>query len=585
MFINRHLIAFARGNVRYVAKTCTLQLLLTLLGTLTALGFAFAVRMIQGENQILVFDSLWQVFLCIFLCVLLRYNLMRIKSASAEQCGLRIKTSLRERLLNKLFTLGPEYGGRSRTGETASSIGTKVEHLNEYYTIYFPAVVSAIFNAILIISVIYMFNALTAQLCILACAGLLGCPMLFYFVMRERGAREMQAHASYYSDCLDSIQGMVTLKAFHANERQKGRIHQMGEKLRQAVMEQLRITMLENVVLQFFLGIGSVISIAAAAWQCTLGKVSQENLVYVLFLVSACFSPMNQLINAWHMGYRGVTASYSIVKLLLDPPRFALAVPEQQEDIKYVHDFSGDIQFSHVSFAYDEKEGDVLKDVSFGIPNRTVTALVGISGSGKSTIAQLLAGFYPVREGTISVGEEVISQNNVSQIQNMISAVWQDSHLFYGSAEDNIRMGNPMAGREEIEFAAREANIHDFIMGLPNGYGTMLGERGMRLSGGERQRVALARAFLRNAPIVILDEATSSLDGKNELEIQESFKKLSRGRTVLVIAHRLATIRNADQIVILERGKIQAVGTHQELERTSELYRRLMGSQMAGGEA
>ncbi|MDO4357879.1 MAG: ABC transporter ATP-binding protein [Clostridia bacterium] len=579
MFINRHLAAFARGHGGKIILTCTLQLVLILMGSLISLCTAFAVRMLQGESQILCFSALWQVFACIAALIALRYVLAKRRSIASEACSLSIKADLREALLKKLFALGPAYTGRERTGAITSTIFNKVEYLNEYYTLYLPAAVGAIVNAALIIAMLFFLNGTAAVICVIACACMLGCPMIFYFLMRERGKAEMQAHSQYYSDCLDSVQGMVALKAFNANGQQKRRIHDMGERLRRAIMGQLRITMLENVVLQFFGGLGSAFSIAVAAWQCARGGMAQENLVYALFLISACFAPMSALINAWHMGYRGVVASYSIIELKNEPVRHSLAL-KAVSDSPVLQD---GIRLEDVSFAYNEADGDVLHRVSFTVPSRTTTALVGASGSGKSTIAQLVAGFYPVREGRVRVGETALSEDTVCAIQNQISAVWQDCHLFYGTVEENIRIGKPDATWEEIERAAREASIHDFIMALPDGYQTMLGERGMRFSGGERQRVALARAFLRNAPIVILDEATSSLDRKNELDIQQSFHRLSHGKTALVIAHRLATIQRANQIIIMDQGRILAKGTHEQLLRQSEAYRKLMGSQVIEG--
>lgn len=579
MFINQHLIAFAKGLEGKIGKACTLQLILTLLGTMISLGIACIARMIQGEEKVLCFTELWQVFLVNALLIMMRYQLAKINAIVSEQCGLGIKAALRKKLMEKLFSLGPAYMSKNRTGDVASTISSKVEFLTEYYTIYLPTVVSAIVNAGLIISILGVLNLETAFVCIISCIGLLVCPMIFYFIMRERGAEEMHMHSLYYSDCLDSVQGMATLKAFNANGRQKKLIHGKGEQLRLAVMGQLRITMLENVVLQFFAGIGSAFSIAVAAYQCVGGVMQQEYLVYALFLIGACFNPMQVLIQAWHMGYRGVTASYSIEKLLYEQVKMSL-LSEQGESV-YVK--GGSIAFENVSFAYNEEDGKVLHNVSFEIPARSMTALVGVSGSGKSTIAQLLAGFYPVKQGKIVVGNTILDERTVGSVQNQISAVWQDCHMFYGTVEENIRIGKPTATMREIQQAAIKANIHEFIMSLPQGYQTLIGERGMRFSGGERQRIALARTFLRNAPIIILDEATSSLDGKNEKAIQESFSELSKGKTTLVIAHRLATIQNADQIIIMEDGRILAKGTHAELLVSSPNYRKLMGEQLVGG--
>lgn len=577
MFINRPLIAFLRGKGAQLLKTCLLQLMVALMGTLVALCSAAAVRMVQGEKTALFFSSLWQTFGLAGGVLILEFCLIRKRAVVSEKFGLAVKLTLREQLIAKLFELGPAYTGRERTGNIASIISGRVEFLTEYYNIYLPSAAAAIVNAALLIAVLVFLDSVTALVCLTGCAGMLGCPMLFYYLMRVRGRKEMAAYAAYYSDCLDSVQGMTTLKAFNASGRQREVIHEKGEQLRQAVMGQMRITMLENVVLQFFAGLGSVVSIAVAAYRAADGQMQPGVLVYALFLIGACFSPMKTLINAWHLGYRGVVAAYSIIELLREKAKLSLTAKGENRTALSMEE---GVWFENISFAYNDTDGDVLHGISFHIPGGTTTALVGVSGCGKSTCAQLLAGFYPVGKGRIVVGGQTMNEQTVGAVQDAIAAVWQDCRLFYGTVEENIRMGRPKASMDDIRQAAQAAGIHDFIMSLPEQYCTMIGEKGLRFSGGERQRVALARAFLRNAPIVILDEATSSLDRKNEISVQRSFARLSRGRTALVIAHRLATIQNADQIVMLDNGRIVSQGTHAELAHTSSAYRALMGSQM-----
>ena len=581
MFINKYLVNFGRGHRALIAASCLLQLLITALGTMVSLCIAFIVRMFQGEGQILFFSQIWQIFLVVVALLVARFILSKRKAIVSELCSLKIKTALRTALLRKLFSLGPAYTGKERTGNIASTISSKVEYLNEYYTVYLPTAISALINAVILIAVLMHFNVLTAWICIAGCVGMTVCPMLFYFLMRDRGKKEMRAYSQYYSDCLDSLQGMPTLKAFNADKRQKVLIHDKGETLRLAVMGQLRITMLENVALQFFIGLGSAVSIAVAAYQCVAGNMTQSSLVYALFLIGACFMPMTSLISAWHLGYRGVVASYSIIELLDARSKLSLSTGNLLY-AEEVEPFKGDIRFDKVFFAYDKKDGDVLIDISFTIPHATTTALVGMSGSGKSTIAHLLAGFYPVENGAVIVDGKQLNEKTVQSIQNQIAAVWQDCRLFYGTVEENILIGKPDASHEDVVRAARAANIHDFIISLPDGYNTSLGEGGARFSGGERQRIALARAFLRDAPIVIMDEATSSLDRRNEIAIQQSLQTLSHGKTALVIAHRLATIQAADQIVLMENGMIADIGTHNRLIKTSARYRALMMNQLTG---
>ncbi|NLJ65642.1 MAG: ATP-binding cassette domain-containing protein [Christensenellaceae bacterium] len=582
MFINRKLLSFIKSNCLGVALSCLMQVIITLLGTLIALGSALCVCFIQGQEKILFFTSLWQVLLCIALLLFVRHVLSQKKAIIAEKSSIALKTRLRELLLKKLFTLGPAHTLAKRTGDTASILYTRVLLLKNYYTAYLPSAVSAICNAVIILLVLAVFNKLTAALCAFACLGIFVCPMLFYRIMHKRGEKEMALHGKYYSDCLDSLQGMNTLKGFNASKRQIKKIAQSGEELRKAIMAQLQITMLENVVSHFFIALGTSFAVAVAAQQTYAGNMLPEQLPYALFLISACFAPMATLLNAWHLGYQGVTASTSIAQLLDEPVHFALPLEPAKPIDKQTSTDRNDICFINVSFAYEVEEGVVLKDISFEIPEGTSLALVGPSGAGKSTAAHLLAGFYPIKQGSISVGDVPISENSLPSIQGRIAAVWQDSHLFYGTIEENIRMGRQNASIEDIQQAAIKAGIHGFINALPDGYKTMVGERGMRLSGGERQRLVMARAFLRDTPILILDEATSSLDRENEELIQRSLLKLRQGKTVLMIAHRLATIQSADKIILLDEGRIAAQGTHEELLASSPLYNKLMGSQLIG---
>ncbi|MDO5425520.1 MAG: ABC transporter ATP-binding protein [Eubacteriales bacterium] len=582
MFLNRHLIQFTRGNEKLILKACLYDLLLTFLGTGISLCLAFAVRMLLGEEKIWIFTNLWELFLLMGAGLLLRYAVCQRKVIAANRCSIAIKSRLRRQLLEKLYDLGPAFTVSSRTGDLASTISDKVEGLSYYYTLYLPTAVSAFLNAGCLLLILVRLDWLTAAVCLAALAGMAGCPMVFYRLMRERGEKEWEAHSAYYADCLDSIQGMTALKAFHANEQRKEFIHERGKELRLRIMEQLRITMLENGVLEFLARFGIAFSAAAAAVHVAGTGGSSERLVYIFFLVGACFTPMMNLTSAWHMGYRGVTASYAIITLMEQKAVLSLQSKKKEKSgpAAAAQADPPEIRFADVSFAYNPSEGDVLHHVSLTIPPKTMTALVGPSGSGKSTIAHLLAGFYPPRTGQITVGGLPLGEETVRTIQSQISAVWQDSHIFYGTVKENIRMGRESASDADIIRAARQANIHDFIRTLPDGYDTVLGENGMRFSGGERQRIALARAFLKDAPILLFDEATSSLDRKNELEIQQSFLKLRQGKTALVIAHRLATIQQADQICIVENGGITACGTHEELAKTSAAYRALMGGQM-----
>lgn len=244
--------------------------------------------------------------------------------------------------------------------------------------------------------------------------------------------------------------------------------------------------------------------------------------------------------------------------------------PELDENGKNLTIKNENIAFQNVNFSYDDKQ--VIKNVNFEIPTQTSTAIIGPSGSGKSTLCHLLLRFYDIDDGIIRIDGVDIKDMTLSTLMSKISAVFQKVYLFNDTIENNILFGNPGATKEEIIRAAKQACCHDFIMSLPEGYQTMLNEKGSNLSGGEKQRISIARAILKDAPIIILDEATSSIDPENEQLIQTAINELSKGKTVITIAHKLETIKNADQIIVLNEGEIIQKGSHDELIRKPGMY-------------
>ena len=600
MFFNRYLLKFIRGFYGKAGFISLIHLIDTLLGTVIMMCSAVFTHMLLYKKSVLIFSHINQVFILIGVCLVLKFILAAPKTKISEKLGVGIKDNIRASVMQKLFAAGPAYMNKKRTGDMTSMVTFRVDAVKNYYTAYFPIAVSTLINIILLLCFMFRLDWASGLTALIAALGMIFCPVLFAPVMKKHGLEEWKLHDRYLSECIDSLQGVTALKAFNANALQVKKIAKEGEHFRKATMAHLRITVWQGSFMQMFVLLGEALSVAVAALRFSQGKTGALTILYILYLSMACFFPMFKLIIAWHFGFDGFASSETIGQFLESPLDFSLykaprlnkadfySYKELKEKIEnealpFWDDtvdvqFSKDIRFENVDFAYDKKE--ILHDISFTVKHGTTTALVGSSGSGKSTIVKLLAGFYLPAKGSIFIGDEKLNEENVEIIQNRISAVWQNPHIFFGSIEDNIRAGKKDASIAEIEKAAEEVNLHSLILSLPKGYKTSVGELGTRLSGGERQRLTIARARLRDAPILIFDEATSSLDSKNEKIILNNFEQLRKGRTSLVIAHRLSTARSADQIILIDNGRIKAKGTHEELVRDSELYRTIMGSQL-----
>ena len=581
MFFNRYLLKFIRGFYGKAGMISLIHLIDTLLESVIMMCSAVFTHMLLYKKSVLIFSHINQVFILIGVCLVLKFILASPKTKISEKLGAGIKDNIRSSVMQKLFAAGPAYMNKKRTGDMTSMVTFRVDAVKNYYTAYFPIAVSTLINIILLLCFMFRLDWASGLTALVAAVGMIFCPVLFAPVMKKHGLEEWKLHDRYLSECIDSLQGVTALKAFNANALQVKKIAKEGEHFRKATMAHLRITVWQGSFMQMFVLLGEALSVAVAALRFSQGKTGAITILYILYLSMACFFPMFKLIIAWHFGFDGFASSETIGQFLESPLDFSLyKAPRLNKADFYSVDskFSKDIRFENVDFAYDKKE--ILHDISFTVKHGTTTALVGSSGSGKSTIAKLLAGFYLPARGSIFIGDEKLNEENVEIIQNRISAVWQNPHIFFGSIEDNIRTGKKDASIAEIEKAAEEVNLHSLILSLPKGYKTSVGELGTRLSGGERQRLTIARARLRDAPILIFDEATSSLDSKNEKIILNNFEQLRKGRTALVIAHRLSTARSADQIILIDNGRIKAKGTHEELVRDSELYRTIMGSQL-----
>jgi ATP-binding cassette subfamily C protein CydCD len=302
--------------------------------------------------------------------------------------------------------------------------------------------------------------------------------------------------------------------------------------------------------------------------------MAMAGLLMILLLGVELFRPMRELRSVLHQGMVGMAAAKGILGILADAPLVADALPSAR-----TAPLVPSIAFENVRFRYPGTARIVHQGLDFAVAAGERIGVVGASGGGKSSIVRLLLRFYDPEQGTVRLGGQELDRLSFAQIRSMIAVVSQDTFLFHGTVEENIRMGRPEATRAEIEAAARTANIHGFIESLPQGYETIIGEKGVKLSGGQRQRVAIARALLRDAPILVLDEALSAVDAENEAVIQEALDRLMKGRTTLVLAHRLSSVIGCDRILVLDGGRVAESGRHADLMRQGGVYAGLMAEQ------
>jgi len=368
----------------------------------------------------------------------------------------------------------------------------------------------------------------------------------------------------------DSIAGIREIKAFNRESEQLERVEMGIERYRVSLLSALRLMAIFQPFINFSTSIGQLVVIYFGGQMALQGILPVADLVAFFLYLEMFYQPIRALGMSWEHVQESLAGFDRVSELLSEEPD----VTNPSDPIALPETIEGHLRFSDVSFSYVDGE-KVLENINLDIPGSDVVALVGPTGVGKSTLVSLIPRFYDVDTGIITLDGIDIRKIKVEELRRNVSIVLQDVFLFHGTVKDNLLFGNPDAGDEDIIEAAIVANAHEFIVTLPKGYDTIIGERGVKLSGGQRQRISIARAVLKNTPILILDEATSSVDTETELLIQQALERLMEGRTTIVIAHRLSTIRNADKIVVLQGKEIIEQGTHEELLKNDGLYNRL----------
>lgn len=503
---------------------------------------------------------------CLICAYLIRAILQYIIGYWGHRLGTYIEADMRRDIFTHIQTLPFAFYDKIRTGKLLSRVTNDLFEVTELAH-HGPEDV--------LISTMTILGAFVAMFTIewrLALCLLILLPVMIYFVMHtrlkmRRTSRQVKERmAEINADIESSISGARTAKAF-ANERYEIKKFEKGnENFLSAKKDFYRVMATFNSGTEFFLAMFNVAVLGCGGYLIYRKQLDTVTLITFTLYISTFTSPIKRLASFAEQYMVGMAGFTRFLEIMDTRPAI-----EDKPDAVDLKDVRGDIEFSHVSFAYNEGQ-NVLQDVNLSISAGRKLALVGPSGGGKTTLCHLLLRFYDIREGSITIDGHDVRDVTMRSLRENVGIVQQDVFLFADSILENIRYGRLDATDAEVVEAAKRAHIHEEIMTFPDGYAANVGERGMLLSGGQKQRVSIARLFLKNPPVLILDEATSALDTLTEADIQRSFDELSEGRTTLVIAHRLSTVQNADEIVVIDEHGIQERGTHEELLAKKGLY-------------
>ncbi|HME08019.1 MAG TPA: ABC transporter ATP-binding protein [Bryobacteraceae bacterium] len=528
-------------------------------------------KVINGKHMDLLLPLVGAVGLATLVQGVTSFTLTQLISKAAQ----RLISELRQKVQAHIGRLPVAFYDANKTGVLVSRIMTDVEGVRNLIGTGLIEFMGGLLTAVLVLGVMLYLSTLMTVIA-------LGIMLCFGFVLqkaftnirpifRERG----KITAEVTGRLTESLGGVRVVKGYHAEEREEQVFGAGVTRLLNNVLQSLTATSVMSLSATLLMGIVGAIIMFMGARQISAGTLTLGDFVMFTALLAFLIAPMFQI----------VAIGTQITEALAGLERTRDILDERQEDqdprrILALPAIKGEVDFEHVDFAYDAAK-PVLHDVSFRSQPGTVTALVGSSGSGKSTIIGLIAAFHSPVSGTVLVDGVDLSTARLDSYRTQLGVVLQDTFLFDGTIQENIAFAKPHATQEEVFQACKIARVDEFAESFPEGYSTIVGERGVKLSGGQRQRVSIARAILANPRILILDEATSSLDSESEALIQEGLKYLMQGRTTFVIAHRLSTIRRADQILVVETGRIVERGTHDELfalrGRYHDLYTRQHG--------
>ncbi|MDQ0915118.1 ABC transporter ATP-binding protein [Paenibacillus sp. V4I5] len=512
------------------------------------------------------------------LFVIIRAPIEYLRQYFAQLTTSRILYDLRNQLYAHIQKLSLRYYQNHRTGEIISRMINDAEQtksivetglMNVWLDLFTLTIAIAFmihmdFGLTMVAIAVFPFYAFSVK--------------TLYKKLRNLTKSRSQALAEMQGYLHEKVSGIPVIKSFTLEDYESENFGLKNNKFLNRALALTKWNAITNSIINTITDTAPLLVLAYGGYQVIQGNLTIGAFVAFFAYLDRLYSPLRRLVNSSTELTQASASLDRVIELMNEPYDII-----DSSQAKIVQKIKGKIDFQDVSFRYDNSSDWVLKNIQLTIQPGETIAFVGMSGGGKSSLISLLPRFYDIQQGNILLDDRNVKDITIKSLRSHIGMVLQDNILFSGTVRENILLGHTRAAEEEIIYAAKAANAHDFILNLPNGYDTEIGERGMKLSGGQKQRVAIARVFLKNPSILVLDEATSALDLESEHSIQESLGKLAKDRTTLIVAHRLSTITHADQIVLIENGEIREIGTHEQLMKEGGAYFRLFNVQNLNG--
>ena len=572
MYLHPRLLALAQG-VRWRILFAAVVGMLAVVAGVARLAVA-AVVIFKIIHEGAEFSSIMWPLAGMIALILVRSGLQYLQEVISHHTASVVKVALRERLYQHCLALGPGYFDQSRTGDVLMSLAEGVERLEAFFGRYLPQMIVAALAPVLIFAFMAIIDFRTGLVFLAFALLTLVLPNIFHRWTRTSSMARRDAYGALGADFLDAVQGLPTLKAFGQSKARGLLLADRARALFRTTMGVLAANSATSALTILGIASGAAVALAWGAVRVSDGELELRSLLIVLMLGVEIFRPLRELVQLYHDGMIAMSSAEGIFDIMDAPVDVADAATSPSP-----LQLAPEVTFEGVNYAYSGGRRPALHDLSFILNAGETLGLVGPSGAGKSTIVWSILRFFDPQSGRVLLGGTDIRDIPLSQLRDQVAVVTQDTYLFHGTVAENLRFGRPNATQEQLEAAAKTANAHDFISHLPQGYDTIVGERAVRLSGGQKQRIAIARAVLKDAPILILDEALSNVDAENEAVIQVALDHLMEGRTTLIIAHRLSSVVKADRIIVLEDGRLVESGNHGELVAVGGVYVELMAQQ------